>query len=93
MASVPPSPADVRDLDLPVAAEPPRRTTVRTTELKRLPFTELARRADTLGVANEPGLGTPELIHRIELAMLRQRDILVTEGVLDIEKGGHGFIR
>ena len=36
---------------------------------------------------------TTELIHRIELAMLRNREQLVAQGVLDLEKGGHGFIR
>ncbi|MDZ7631328.1 MAG: hypothetical protein U5K74_08275 [Gemmatimonadaceae bacterium] len=66
---------------------------VETSELKKLHFDALVARADALGVPNEPGLRVPDLIHRIELAMLRQRDQLVAEGVLDLEKGGHGFIR
>ena len=70
-----------------------QRMPVETSELKKLHFAELAIRADALGVPNEPGLRVPDLIHRIELAMLRQREQLVAEGVLDLEKGGHGFIR
>jgi transcription termination factor Rho len=64
-----------------------------TSALKKLTFDELVIRADAYGVPNEPGLRVPDLIHRIELAMLRQREQLVAEGVLDIEKGGQGFIR
>ena len=64
-----------------------------TSELKKLPFEELVARADALGIPNEPGLRVPDLIHRIELGLLRQREQLVAEGVLDLEKGGHGFIR
>ena len=66
---------------------------VDTSELKKLHFDALAARADALGVPNEPGLRQPDLIHRIELAMLRNRESLVAEGVLDLEKGGQGFIR
>jgi transcription termination factor Rho len=66
---------------------------VDTSELKKLHFEALAARADALGVPNEPGLRQPDLIHRIELAMLKNRELLVAEGVLDLEKGGHGFIR
>ena len=95
MTSVPPSPTALEALpgDVVIGPDGRPRALVRSTDLKRRPFADLAAMADRLGVANEPGLGTPELIHRIELAMLRQKDVLVTEGVLDIEKGGHGFIR
>ncbi|MCU0618996.1 MAG: transcription termination factor Rho [Gemmatimonadaceae bacterium] len=94
MTTVPPS-TDALTERLPATTGPDHaaRVPFQTTQLKRATFAELAARADALGVPNEPGLGTPELIHRIELAMLRTRELLVTEGVLDIEKGGHGFIR
>ena len=64
------------------AIDAPRshRTPIETTELKKLRFGDLVIRADALGVPNEPGLRVPDLIHRIELAMLRNRDLLVGAG-------------
>ena len=62
-------------------------------ELRRTPLPELLAFGETLGIADAAALLRPDLIYKIEHALLARGEMLMAEGVLEIVKEGHGFLR
>jgi len=62
-------------------------------ELRRTPLPDLLALGESLGVADAAALLRPDLIYRIEHALLARGDTLMAEGVLELVKEGHGFLR
>ncbi len=62
-------------------------------ELRRTPLPELLALGETLRIADAAALHRPDLIFRIEQALLTRGDTLNAEGVLETVKEGHGFLR
>jgi transcription termination factor Rho len=66
---------------------------VNISELRRTPLPELIALGESLGLAEAAALQRPELLLHIEHALLARGDTLVAEGVLEVVKEGHGFLR
>jgi transcription termination factor Rho len=62
-------------------------------ELRRSPLPELLVLAETLGLSDPAALTRADLIFKIEHALLARGDVLLADGVLEIVKEGHGFLR
>ncbi|MBM3908742.1 MAG: transcription termination factor Rho, partial [Gemmatimonadetes bacterium] len=62
-------------------------------ELRRMAMPSLQALGETLGVAEAAALHRGELTNAIERALLARGDTLIAEGVLEIVKEGHGFLR
>ncbi len=62
-------------------------------ELRRTPLPDLIALGESLGLAEAAALRRADLLLRIEHALLARGDTLVAEGVLDIVREGHGFLR
>ncbi|MDQ8154278.1 MAG: transcription termination factor Rho [Gemmatimonadota bacterium] len=62
-------------------------------ELRRSPLPALLALGESLGLADAAALARPDLIFKIEHALLARGDTLNAEGVLEIVKEGHGFLR
>ena len=64
------------------------------TDLKRKSLAELQAMADELRIVGIVGLGIPELVLRIERALLHQDGVTVrASGVLELLPEGYGFLR
>ena len=61
--------------------------------LRRSPLPDLLVLGESVGIADAAALHRPDLIFRIEQALLARGDTLVAEGVLELVKEGHGFLR
>jgi transcription termination factor Rho len=62
-------------------------------DLRRTPLPELLVLGESLRIADAAALGRPELIFRVEHALLARGDVLHAEGVLEVVKEGNGFLR
>jgi len=62
-------------------------------ELRRTPLPELLLLGESLRIADAAALGRPDLLYRIEHALLARGDVLHAEGVLEVVKEGNGFLR
>ncbi|MBI2409327.1 MAG: transcription termination factor Rho [Gemmatimonadetes bacterium] len=62
-------------------------------ELRRTPLPALRALAESLGLPDPAARHRADLIFAIEHAMLARGDTLIAEGVLEIVKEGHGFLR
>ena len=63
------------------------------TELRRTSMRDLQVMAEQLNIANVAGLRKPELILRVERALLAGDALLRADGVLEILDEGYGFLR
>jgi transcription termination factor Rho len=66
---------------------------VELVSLRRLPAVELHRMADDLGIPAHADLRGPELLVKIEHALLARGETLIAEGTLELVPEGHGFLR
>jgi len=62
-------------------------------ELRRTPLPELLLLGESLRIADAAALARPDLLYRIEHALLARGDVLHAEGVLEVVKEGNGFLR
>ncbi|MBW7932560.1 MAG: transcription termination factor Rho [Gemmatimonadaceae bacterium] len=62
-------------------------------ELRRAPLPELVALAESLGISEPAALRRIDLTLKIEHALLAKGEELLAEGVLEIVKEGHGFLR
>ena len=62
-------------------------------ELRRSPLPALLTLAESLGIPEAAALLRPDLIFKVEHALLARGDALHADGVLEIVKEGHGFLR
>ena len=62
-------------------------------ELRRLPLPELLVLAESLALNDPAALRREDLLLKIQQAVLARGDTLNAEGVLEIVKEGHGFLR
>lgn len=62
-------------------------------DLKRKTISELEAIAADLRVDHAAGIGKQDLIFRIEHALLDQKMVVRSEGVLEVMREGHGFLR
>ena len=77
----------------PVASSTPALPTVDLNELRRKPITDLRVMADALNIGYVAGLRKPELVLRVERALLAGNAVLRADGVLEILDEGYGFLR
>jgi len=80
-------------LPLPHGSRSPAPHLVDIVELRRSPLPDLLVFGESLGIADAAALRRADLIFRIEKALLARGDALLVEGVLEIVKEGHGFLR
>ncbi len=62
-------------------------------ELRRTPLPGLLALAETLGIPDSAALHRTSLLIKVEHALLARGDTLLADGVLEIVKEGHGFLR
>ena len=77
----------------PAAPSTSPRPRVELVSLRRLPAVELHRMADDLGILAHADLRGPELLVKIERALLARGETLIAEGTLELVPEGHGMLR